>query len=139
MCRFRLALFVLLILIAGQATTAQTTQRLFATKQTPFARVVGDSSAKAKTEVKVDPWTSADKGQHLLGSMMLTVAAAKSLQKFYSVDSRQAKWNAAAITISVGIGKEISDYFRPGHVCSYKDLLADGLGILLGQIILNIR
>lgn len=36
-----------------------------------------------------------------------------------------------ALGVSVGAGKELYDKAVPGHVASAKDLLADGLGLLV--------
>ncbi len=125
---------MLLIFLMATLTRAQGAFAIQYGSAKKMSLICADSVAKP---VVTDSWNSPDKGQHLLGSMMLTIATAKSLQRFYDYDDRQAQVSAMTFTLSVGIGKEVLDYFRPGHVSSYKDLLADCLGVLLGQAILQ--
>lgn len=88
---------------------------------------------------KIDPWFSPDKGQHLLGSMILTVGTGRACQRFAHTNGSQARVIGVTFTMSLGAGKEIWDYFHPGHDASWKDLAADAVGAVLGLVILNIK
>lgn len=85
-----------------------------------------------------DAWLSPDKGQHLIGSMMSTIAAAKFMQKFHHATKKKSRYVAAGFSLSLGTLKEFHDSFRPHGFFSRKDLAADVMGIFLGMIIISI-
>ena len=84
-----------------------------------------------------DSWFSYDKGYHVLGSFMLTVAASKGIRQYSSKDEYASRVWAASITIAFGLGKEIFDSTRILNHFSYKDFIADLVGMTLGLIVLN--
>jgi uncharacterized protein YfiM (DUF2279 family) len=86
-----------------------------------------------------DRWVAPDKGLHLVGSAILMIGSAKSLQRFAGYGrSRSMNWSFG-FTFSLGIGKEIYDRTRPGNLFSYKDLTADILGCCIGCILVNME
>jgi len=90
-------------------------------------------------KIVVDRWIAPDKGLHLLGSMMTTIAVTKTLQQH--ADFRKAsgmKW-AVGFSFSLGIGKELWDSTKPRNFFSWKDLCADLVGITLGRLILELE
>lgn len=87
----------------------------------------------------VDRWIAPDKGLHLLGSMMLTVAGSKTLQQNFGVKSQASKTWAMSFTFCLGVGKEVRDSTRPHNIFSWKDLTADIIGILIGRGILELK
>jgi len=93
-------------------------------------------SKNAKTVIR-DNWFSYDKGYHVLGSFMLTVATSKGMEQFSSKDEYASRVWAASITIAFGIGKELFDSTRILNHFSYKDFIADLAGITLGLVLLN--
>ena len=57
---------------------------------------------------------------------------------FLGITSLSIFW-IAAITLSIGIAKEVYDIFKPNATgFDLKDLLADSLGITLGCIIISL-
>jgi uncharacterized protein YfiM (DUF2279 family) len=86
-----------------------------------------------------DPWLAMDKGFHLIGSMMMTVGTAKTLEKYTEVNASDSKKYAWSFSLCVGLGKEFWDSTRPDNKFSVRDLTADLLGIIIGMIILNIE
>lgn len=86
-----------------------------------------------------DRWIAPDKGLHLLGSMMLTIAGSKTLRQNFGLKSHSStKW-AMGFTFCLGFGKEVRDSTRPHNIFSWKDLTADVLGILIGRTILELK
>jgi|GEM_PF-402997 len=96
----------------------------------------GDSLAVAREFI--DSWFSRDKGLHLAGSLMTTVAISKSLQRFGNKSSTKASYWGVGLTFSLGLGKEIYDHRKPSNRFSYKDLTADIVGIVIGVILVSI-
>jgi putative lipoprotein len=86
----------------------------------------------------IDSWFSRDKGLHLAGSLMTTVAISKSLQHFGNTSSARASYWGVGLSFSLGLGKEIYDHRKPSNRFSYKDLTADIVGIVIGVIIVSI-
>jgi len=86
-----------------------------------------------------DRWLAVDKGQHLLGSMIVTIGTSRAYQRFVHTNRDRARMVGVSFTFTLGAGKEIWDYFHPGHDASWKDLTADGLGIVLGWFILTLK
>ena len=84
-----------------------------------------------------DDWFSYDKGYHLLGSFMLTVAGTKTFQEFTDKNAHSSKVWAVSITLAFGLGKELYDSTRMINHFSFKDLIADIVGITLGLVVLN--
>ena len=84
------------------------------------------------------PWFSADKGSHFIGSLICTICFAKSIYEFSKVNKDNSVYLGTGITFSLGLGKEIRDSFQPGNIFSYKDLVANCLGIVLGILLLRV-
>jgi len=85
-----------------------------------------------------DPWLGSDKGLHLAGSLMCTVAVSQSMQRFGHTTKERARIIGASFSLGLGLGKEVHDGCRTDNFFSYKDLLADCLGIALGWGLLTI-
>ncbi len=103
------------------------------------ATPAGDSLKVQKRVVLRDRWIAPDKGLHLLGSMMATVAFAKTQQQQFNVPFTAAKNRALVFSISLGLGKEFWDSTKKNNFFSWKDLTADCLGIVLGRALLEIK
>jgi len=106
-------------------------------KELPAAGSIRPRETKNRYQAVYDGWFSYDKGYHLLGSFMMTIAADKSLNQFTGTKEEQARVWAASFTFGFGLGKELFDATRPGNHFSWKDLLADLAGITLGLVLLN--
>ena len=79
-----------------------------------------------------DPWFAIDKLEHFAASAIIQSWAHTTLRASGS-SYGQASWGAAAITASAGIGKELWDRTHHGDF-SYRDLAADGTGLLFGAV-----
>lgn len=101
-----------------------------------FTSVSNDSLEAARQFI--DPWFSRDKGLHLVGSLMTTVAISKSLQRFGNASAGRATYWGIGFSFSLGLGKEIYDHRKPFNRFSFKDLTADIAGIVIGSIIVSI-
>ena len=81
-----------------------------------------------------DRWFAIDKYRHLMASAMLTGL----LYNVSRVDARQPRGSSltvgVSVTLAAGVGKEVYDLYHPGHVSSWRDLLADLAGIALGVL-----
>lgn len=84
-----------------------------------------------------DSWFSSDKGLHFIGGMISTVSVGKSMQRFAKTERKKSIMIGAGFTISLGLAKEAFDSLQPKNIFSYKDLLADCLGIAIGIILLR--
>jgi len=90
-----------------------------------------------KTQHK-DPWFGVDKLKHLSSAFMFTTTGYYIQHKIVQLDENQSVVNSGLITISLGLGKEISDVYKPGGFFSVRDLLADSAGIALAVIFIRI-
>ena len=80
----------------------------------------------------VDKWFAKDKAEHLVVSAFLTGVSCSVFRDFYRNREESSMYFSAALTISLGLGKEFHDRRTPQGRFSYKDLAADILGIGLG-------
>ncbi len=76
-----------------------------------------------------DPWPGKDKFQHFLVSAFLTGYTYLALKESLDVSKDHATVWGGSVSLSIGIGKEAFDLkSKKGHA-SFKDLLADVLGV----------
>ena len=101
--------------------------------------VVADSSHYQQKIHFHDPWLAPDKGLHFLGSMMVTIAVAKTSQQYLDYPISKSRNFAFAFSFSLGLSKECYDATKPRNFFSWKDLMADGLGTLVGGLILALQ
>ncbi|MCH7761751.1 VanZ family protein [candidate division TA06 bacterium] len=79
-----------------------------------------------------DLWFSQDKAMHLTTSVFLTGLSYRVYHDEYRNPKQNSRLFATTFTALLGIGKEVYDSTTPTSNASWKDLTADGLGILLG-------
>ena len=72
-----------------------------------------------------------------MGSMISTVLIYKICQDPMEIQKTNSKILATGVTLGLGISKEIYDHSRTQGVFSWKDLLADLVGIGVGLILVN--
>ena len=91
---------------------------------------------------KEDPWFSQDKASHLTISAFLTGLTYRVYHDEFSNGEKNSRFFAITFTAVTGIGKEIMDSTIPSSTASsksrafgWKDLAADGAGILLGLLL----
>jgi uncharacterized protein YfiM (DUF2279 family) len=102
-------------------------------------KVYFQSFEKGKKMESQDRWLSPDKGYHVMGSMIGTTLVGQiSLRGFgNSVEKSQAI--GAGATFTLGFVKEIFDSNKPQNCFSWKDLTANGVGIIIGIILISIN
>jgi VanZ family protein len=49
----------------------------------------------------------------------------------------RSRWSAALSTLTIGAIKEVRDRYHPGSTASFRDLAADGAGILIGMLLFS--
>lgn len=74
-----------------------------------------------------DPWFARDKLLHFTASALIQGAAHAALRA-RGADYAAASRGAAAITLTVGVGKEVWDRYHPGNDASVRDLAWDVAG-----------
>lgn len=82
-----------------------------------------------------DAWFGVDKAKHFVVSAVIQ-SAGHSVLRANGYDYREAAWTAAAITMTVGVSKEMWDA-RQGRIFSWKDLVADAAGGATGAVIVK--
>jgi len=98
-----------------------------------------DSCQFSAESLNYDRWISADKGRHVIFSMISTVLIGQIAKEGFTASGAESQAVGAGVTLAFGLAKEISDAQHPDNIFSYKDLLADVAGIILGIILLGIN
>jgi len=84
-----------------------------------------------------DNWLSEDKAFHLASSAFITAGGFYFLHQEQDVEREKSLLISAGVSLAIGIGKEIYDRGKPKHVASWKDLVADVVGIGVAMLILR--
>jgi uncharacterized protein YfiM (DUF2279 family) len=79
-----------------------------------------------------DRWLAWDKVEHFGVSAYLSVVSYKIYHDFYHNHKKSSLCFSGGLTFSLGLGKEVYDEKKPSGDFSYKDLVADILGIGMG-------
>ncbi len=82
-----------------------------------------------------DKWVAWDKVKHLGVSTFLSGVSYSVFRDFYYNKKESSIYFSATLTLGAGLGKELYDKRTPHGYFSYKDLVADILGIGLGLLI----
>lgn len=83
-------------------------------------------------EQPLDPWIAYDKAQHLTFSFLWTLSSQYALEQKAGWRTGRALPMAAGTSVAVGVAKELYDWkVGPTRRFSYRDLVADGLGVVL--------
>jgi putative lipoprotein len=82
-----------------------------------------------------DPWLGEDKLRHFFVSAVIQ-GTAHGVLRANGHDYGEAAWTAGAVTMTVGVGKEMWDA-RRGRMFSWKDLVADGAGGATGAVVMR--
>jgi uncharacterized protein YfiM (DUF2279 family) len=90
------------------------------------------------TNILKDQWFAADKGYHLIGSIISTAGISNSCMQFADIKKEKSIRIGAGFTFMLGLGKEFWDRNQKDNIFSWKDLSADVLGILIGITLLQI-
>ncbi len=93
------------------------------------------ATASAQEKAAKDQWLSFDKFQHFFLSTHLTVLSYEVYHRSYHNTKESSRYFSSGLVLSFGVGKEVADSHKSKGKFSYKDLVADGLGIILGLTI----
>ena len=115
-------LFFLLLLFLCQISHAEDKSEV----------VVLDHNEKRDSLKISDRWLAPDKLEHFGVSAYLSALCYEIYHDFYSNGEKSSLYFSCGLTFSLGLGKEIYDRRRPDGKFSYKDLVADFLGIAAG-------
>ena len=85
-----------------------------------------------------DNWFSPDKGYHAMGSMISTTLIGQISLKGFDNSTQKSQIIGAGTTFTLGLAKELFDSRQPDNIFSWKDLTANGVGIIIGIILLGI-
>ncbi|MCK5075778.1 MAG: hypothetical protein KAR38_05350 [Calditrichia bacterium] len=98
-----------------------------------------DSTEQDILKKKNDKWFAPDKAKHFLAGTFSTVFVYKFCKNSRDMKKMKSKTYAVSISALISVGKEILDSrSSENHFCK-KDLLYDGLGILAGLVIINLK
>ena len=86
-----------------------------------------------------DSWFAADKGRHVVGSMLSTIFLSKICETQLNMSAGEARFIGVSVTFTLGIGKEFIDQKNPRNFFSMKDLTANIAGIVFGLILLGLQ
>ena len=84
-----------------------------------------------------DEWFAMDKLKHFSTSFYLTTTLFYSQNRIFDLKTDQANRNAAGLTISLGLLKEIRDLKQKENYFSWRDLVADILGAGAAILFIN--
>lgn len=111
---------------------------LFSVCQQTFALGKNKSHGPENKVNKVeDKWLGWDKAGHFLISGFLAGSAYSIYHQSFDNDKESSIYFASIFTLSLGVGKELSDMRKPKDKFSYKDLIYDILGISAGLFIVS--
>jgi len=82
-----------------------------------------------------DKWLGWDKAGHFLISGFLAGSSYSIYHQSFNNDRESSIYFASIFSLSIGVGKEISDMKKPKDKFSYKDVIFDVLGISAGILI----
>lgn len=83
----------------------------------------------AEEEERKDAWLGADKFKHFLVSALLTGFGYVTLREPLDASEEASVFGGGGFALGVGLGKEVYDWKSRKGQPSYKDLVADLLGI----------
>lgn len=82
-----------------------------------------------------DRWLARDKLEHVAVSAFLSGVSYSIFRDFCYNKQKSSAYFSASLTFGLGLGKEFCDRRAPRGKFSYRDLVADILGIGLGLLI----
>ncbi len=96
-------------------------------------------SAQKFNKENIDSWLGVDKAAHIAGSCMITVAMSEGLNYLAGYSDNTSKQFGVSVAFSMGLGKEIHDSLQSNNSFSYKDIIADIVGILVGIMLVSVE
>jgi uncharacterized protein YfiM (DUF2279 family) len=98
-----------------------------------------NSFQKGNNPQKEDQWFSPDKGYHVMGSLIGTTLIGQISIRGFGNSVENSKVIGACTTLALGFSKEIYDSGKSQNYFSWKDLTANGVGIIIGIILLGMK
>jgi len=98
-----------------------------------------DSTQPALNERRQDQWLGKDKFDHALASTGLVAAQFYFLHRELEWSRSQSRRLAVSSTLMLGFAKEVYDQASRRGTASWKDILADGVGIGLAIVFVTQR
>jgi uncharacterized protein YfiM (DUF2279 family) len=93
---------------------------------------------REKKEIN-DKWLSPDKGYHLVGSLIGTTLVGQMSMKGFDTNREKSQIIGVGAAFSLGLAKEFFDSGKQKNKFSWKDLTANGVGIIVGVVLLGIN
>jgi len=87
---------------------------------------------------KNDKWIAKDKALHFFCSAAITGLAFHSTHCQLGYNKEESRIFSISLSGAVGIGKEFWDSKKKPSSASWRDLVADGMGILTGVLLFTI-
>ena len=128
-----------LVLIGILGIVLQSGNFLFANETPKALRSYIKSFGGEEKKKTDDRWFSADKGYHVVGSLISTTLIGQISLRGFDNSKEKSKAIGASTTFTLGLFKEIHDSQKPNNYFSWKDLAANGVGIIVGIILLGIN
>jgi len=97
----------------------------------------GAVSDYGQSKKSKDSWFGLDKLKHLSSSFILTTSGYYIQTKIIDVGDSKSLTNSGIITLSLGLGKEITDSKKPGGIFSIRDLTVDFAGVGLAFLFIR--
>lgn len=113
-------------------------ESLLASERPVTLKAYFDSFAKGNKQNSKESWISLDKGYHIVGSMICTTLVGQLSKKGFDTSTQKTQVIGAGTSFTLGLVKEIYDSKKPQNKFSWKDLAANGVGIIIGVILLGI-
>ena len=95
-----------------------------------------ENFAEKKPEVK-DDWIAIDKVQHFSYSLLISLGCQYVLVNKMNNTEKSSLPISSAFSFSTGLLKELNDQKRKDGFFSFKDMVANFFGIMVGAIIIN--
>ena len=96
------------------------------------------SFATGKNNQVRDSWISPDKGYHIVGSIISTTLVGQLSLRAFETTRQNSQIIGAGASFTLGVLKEVRDSAKPNNKFSWKDLAANGVGIVIGILLLGI-
>lgn len=93
-------------------------------------------SKNTNTEVK-DDWIAIDKLQHFSYSLLISLGCQYVLVNKMNNTEKSSLPISSAFSFSAGLLKELNDKKGKNGIFSFKDMVANFVGIMVGAIIIN--
>jgi len=97
------------------------------------------SFEKAEKKEVEDYWFSPDKGYHVMGSAISTTLIGQISMRGFNNSTEKSQIIGAGTTFTLGIAKEIYDSNRQRNYFSWKDLAANGVGVIIGILLIGMK